>query len=410
MRRRIAALLLLLPWSSVAWADDPWLALVGGRVLPAPDAIPLADGTILIHRGKIAAVGPRRDVSLPAGAQVIDCGGRVIAAGFWNSHVHFSEAKWRGAARQPADALEEHLRVMFTRHGFVSVVDTGSLPDDTLAIRRRIEAGEVLGPAIRTAGGPLYPQDGIPFYLRESLPPDILPLLAQPATPQKAVEVVRANVALGTDIVKLFTGSWVERGQVKPMSSSVARAAVEEAHRKGRLVFSHASNVRGLEVALASGVDVLAHALDDTRGLTAAHLDRARRFRMALIPTLKLFSSGGRAPPDIIRQVGDFARRGGEILFGTDVGYLADDDPSDEYVLLARAGLGWNQILAALTTTPAARFRVAARSGRIAVGMDADLVVLEGDPQRDVRAFARARYTLRAGRIIHDSLTPGRRP
>jgi imidazolonepropionase-like amidohydrolase len=79
-------------------------------------------------------------------------------------------------------------------------------------------------------------------------------------------------------------------------------------------------------------------------------------------------------------------------LFGSEV-------PSLEYRLMS-AELDWLQILASLTTAPATRFGFAARKGRIAVGMDADLVLLDADPARDPTAFARVRDTIRAGRVI----------
>jgi len=60
------------------------------------------------------------------------------------------------------------------------------------------------------------------------------------------------------------------------------------------------------------------------------------------------------------------------------------------------------QILAMLTTAPAARFAVAARTGRLAPGMAADVVVVDGRPEDDIRALARVRYTLRNGRIIYE--------
>lgn len=81
-------------------------------------------------------------------------------------------------------------------------------------------------------------------------------------------------------------------------------------------------------------------------------------------------------------------------------GRITDYDPTDEHVYMQQAGLSYRQILAALTTAPAARFGVAARSGRLAVGFDADVVVLEGDPATDIRALARVRTTMRAGRVI----------
>src|SRR5262245_15545593 len=81
------------------------MALVGGRVHAAPDAPVIADGVVLVREGLITAVGRRGDVPIPAGADVIDCAGATVTAGFWNSHVHFTQSVWSGAATAPADHL-----------------------------------------------------------------------------------------------------------------------------------------------------------------------------------------------------------------------------------------------------------------------------------------------------------------
>lgn len=395
--------LALLPWTlaSAQPAEGP-LALTGARIYPAPDAMPIFVGTVIVAGGKILAVGPQDKVQVPAGARTIDASGLVIAAGFQNSHVHFTEEKWMDAANQPAAKLMEQLVAMLTRHGFTTVVDTASLLANTAALRHRVEAGEVAGPRILTAGEGFYPPDGIPFYLKGEIPEAILKLLPQPATAAEATSIARQHAAGGSDLLKLFTGSWVARGTVKPMPDEVASAAAAEAHRHGQLVFSHPSNVTGLEVALRAQVDVLAHAIEDTRGLTPEHLRRMKEQGMALVPTLKLFGRD-RWLFEILDEVRDFARSGGLILFGTDVGYLTDYDPTTEYVLMGTAGLSWREILASLTTNPAARFGDAARRGRIAPGMDADLVVLGTDPATDIRAFADVRHTLRGGRLIYSA-------
>jgi imidazolonepropionase-like amidohydrolase len=133
---------------------------------------------------------------------------------------------------------------------------------------------------------------------------------------------------------------------------------------------------------------------------------------MALVPTLKLFPYELRkvnVPPDVVAivlgrgqaQLRAFAELGGQVLFGTDVGYMTEYDPTDEYVHMQAAGLSYARILAALTTAPAERFGAAAKTGRLAPGMAADVVVLDGDPARDIGALAKVRYTLRDGRIIY---------
>ena len=76
---------------------------------------------------------------------------------------------------------------------------------------------------------------------------------------------------------------------------------------------------------------------------------------------------------------------------------------SDEYRLLADAGMTFQQILASLTTAPAEKFGDSAQLGRIAPGFAADLVVLKGDPSQDVETFGSVIYTIRNGKIIYQA-------
>ena len=99
-------------------------------------------------------------------------------------------------------------------------------------------------------------------------------------------------------------------------------------------------------------------------------------------------------------QLAAFAAAGGQVLFGTDVGYMTDFDPTEEYVQMSRAGLTPMQTLASLTTAPAARWRQENRRGSVSPGFDADLVVLNADPATDVSHFANVKCTFRRGREI----------
>jgi imidazolonepropionase-like amidohydrolase len=409
-RKNIAVALFtlaMIPTAAIAWTrnlaaapdEGDIVALVGGKVYVSPTDPPIPNGTILIRGGKIETVGKADAVSIPESATQIDCKAAAVTAGFQNSHVHFTEPKWAYAQDQNVPQLQQQIEDMLTRYGFTTVVDTGSFLANTVAIRKRIEVGDVLGPRILTAGGPLYPPDGIPYYLGD-IPPEIRKMMAQPASPAAAVAAVDDNLAGGADITKLFTGSWIARGKVKPMPVDVATAAVNEAHKNNKLVFTHPSNVAGLQVALDAHVDVLAHAIEDMRGWNDSYLARMKAAKMSLIPTLKLFSKDDDLQ-GILNEVMGYQRLGGQIMFGTDVGYLTDYNPADEYELMARAGLTPMQILASLTTAPAERFGESEKRGRIAAGMQADLVVLEGDPAQEPTNFTRVRYTIRRGQVIY---------
>jgi imidazolonepropionase-like amidohydrolase len=248
--------------------------LVGGTVYPAPVQPPISNGVVLIENGKVIEVGEKGKVQVPPGVETIDCTGCTIVAGFWNSHVHFTERKWENAVNLPSTERTNQLQEMLTRYGFTSVVDTGSLLPNTLAIRARIESSEVrsevankvAGPRILTAGSPLFPKGGIPYYLADTLPLDILKVLDQPATPEDAVRAVGEHVAQGADIIKLFAVSPVHReGQLvwQPMPLAIVQAATAEARRKGKLVFAHPSIVEGAEIVIRGHVDVLAHTVED---------------------------------------------------------------------------------------------------------------------------------------------------
>lgn len=125
-----------------------------------------------------------------------------------------------------------------------------------------------------------------------------------------------------------------------------------------------------------------------------------------MIPTLSLFAKlpipadiSARLIDNIVGQVKAFSDNGGTVLFGTDVGFTQLYDTTLEYELMRRA-LTERQVLASLTTNPARYFK-AAKKGRIEQGLDADLVILDGDPIADVRNLAKVAATIRAGQIIY---------
>jgi imidazolonepropionase-like amidohydrolase len=379
------------------------LAIRDARIYPSPDAPPIERGTILVYDGRITAVGT--GIEIPPDAKVISGAGHVVTAGFWNAHVHFTETKWRYPDRRSPSVLNAQLRDMFTSRGFTTVVDTGSDPRFTPALRRRIECREVLGPSIYTAGSGVFPPHGIPYYVRDSIPFWLRGFVPQPSTPAAAAKVAERSIDRGADLLKLFTGSYVARGKVTTMPEPIARAAANVAHAHGHLVYSHPSNLEGTRIAIHSGVDVLAHPPDSTEGVDESVLRQMIDRRMAMIPTLKMFADTASAHPEylnpIYEVVGRFHALGGQLLFGTDVGYMTDYTTEDEFRALARSGLDARDVLRMLTTAPAERFGKGNEGGSIAVGRRADLVLLEGDPMDDILAFARVGATLRAGRVLY---------
>jgi imidazolonepropionase-like amidohydrolase len=362
------------------------LALVAGAVYTHPERDVIKDAVVLIRDGRIVNVGRRGSLVIPPAAEVVDCSGKFIVAGFYNSHVHFIGPLWQGTATASASQLQSQIREMLTRFGFTSVYDLSSPLEDTVALRRRIESGEIDGPAIRTTGMGFVKKDGTPSYVREQFHmPEI-------DSADEAKRLVEDRLNGGADGIKIFTGSAGVPGP--PLKLAYVQASTSAAHRRGKLVFAHPQHRAGLQNAVDGGIDVLVHTTVQEETWDEALVRRMVRKRMALIPTLKLFkyeAKGDGEPPSGIErwaavtreQLRRFLLHGGEVLFGTDAGYMSDFDPTEEYELMAQAGMTWRQILASLTTLPANRLGDGRRKGVIRKGWDADLVVLTHDPASD---------------------------
>ncbi len=385
------------------------LALVGGTIYTSPTEDPIRDGVVLIRQGKIAAVGKRRSLNIPRGVEVLDCSGMTVTAGFWNSHAHFFERKWANAATIPAPELGRQLQDMLTRYGFTNVFDLSSMWENTRRLRDRIESGEAPGPRIRSTGEALVAPGAVP-------PDTVIRILGYMTSPSpeitdaaQATAASRKLLDAGVDGIKVHLQPPPPPGP--PFPESAIQAAVNEAHRAGKPVFVHPNSNADLLAALQAGVDVIAHTTPRSGAWDASILTAMKERRVALIPTLTVWkyllrheriSAQELSVNAAKEQLRAWVASGGTVLFGNDLGAV-DYDPSEEYILMAEAGMSFRQILASLTTAPAERFGESQRLGRIAPGFTADLVVLGEDPSRNVRAFAAVRYTIRDGKLIYQA-------
>jgi len=413
MRLFALAALTLLILPCTAQATD--LALTHATIYTQPDRPPLHDATILIHDTRIVAVGPTKSTKLPTAASTIDCTGLTITAGFWNSHVHFLPPQLLHADHQLSAVLNAQLQTMFTRWGFTTVFDVASPFSNTNYIRSQIEAGKLLGPHVLTVGDPFWVKT--PVYVQGYLAEFNITMPEVHSIPEATARVDQ-QIHDGADGIKIFAGS-IEADHVELMPLDLARAIVAEAHRHNKLVFSHPSTIKGVELSLDAGVDILAHVTTSEDGESGTTwppelVARMKAAHMSLVPTLTLFDvelQKGNASPEVTQQVialavsqlHAYASAGGQILFGTDIGYIDHYDTAEEFQLMLRAGMTFPQVLASLTTNPAQRFGYASHSGRIASGFDADLVVLKSDPATDVTALSHVAYTLRNGQILFNS-------
>jgi imidazolonepropionase-like amidohydrolase len=289
------------------------------------------------------------------------------------------------------------------------VFDLSSLWANTRRLRERIDAGELRGPRIRSTGEGLVPPGMVP-------PESVLNLLGVMKTPlpevtdaAQAAAAARKLLDERVDGIKLFL-KVVPPAVLAPPESAI-RAAANEAHQAQKPVFVHPNSGAEIVSAVRNGVDVVAHTTPLSGSWSDEVIGAMKQARAALIPTLQLWKYQKRHERASVQeqfvntavdQLRAWVASGGVVLFGTDLGAV-EYDPTDEYALMAQAGMDFRQILASLTTAPAERFGESKRLGRIAVGFDADLTAVQGDPSHDIRAFAAVRYTVRSGTVIYRS-------
>jgi len=214
--------------------------------------------------------------------------------------------------------------------------------------------------------------------------------LPEVADAAQARAAARRLLESGVDGIKLFVSS-PSKGTIP---EAAIAAAADEAHRAHKPVFVHPNNAADVLSALRGGADIVGHTTPASGAWDDALLHAMKERNVALTPTLTLWqyylrhdraSTQQKTVDTALGQLRAWIAVDGDVLFGTDLGAV-DYDPAPEFALMRQAGMSFRQILASLTTVPAARFGEGKRLGRVAAGYLADLAVL-----KDVEAFTVSR-------------------
>jgi imidazolonepropionase-like amidohydrolase len=368
-------------------------------------SVPIDDGVVLVHGGRIAAVGPRERVALPAGTRAIDARGKTIIPGLWDMHAHIALPEWGPA----------YLGV-----GVTTARDMGGERQSLVALRDAIATRRVLGPRLLLAG------------LVDGSGPEAFGTIYAD-TPEQGRAVVDVYHAAGFQQMKLYT-------LIKP---DVAGAIIRRAHELGMTVTGHIPRAMTLASMVDSGADNVAHlpvrgdasseaVMEQIRMLSAKHVvvDPTVSWNELLghsrqTPLTSFQPGFAEAPWPLrsaygsVRNAGDSAtaRRalrsqlalikamhddGVRIVAGTDYG-LPGFSLLRELELYVEAGLSPLEAIRAATEVPAEVMGVSAEVGTIELGKRADLVVLDADPLIDIRNVRKGRWVVVGGRTFEMS-------
>jgi imidazolonepropionase-like amidohydrolase len=403
--------------------------LKGGKLIDGSGAGPVAASAIVVRDGRIAAVATGAGGDWPADAEIIDVSGMTVLPGLIDCHDHMAMHGYDLARRwgldephstrtlRTARVLEQTLAA-----GYTAVRDAAGLD---AGFKRAIEEGLIRGPRLVLSLAIISPIGGIGDRTSPSGFPCCVP--NDPLLPDSVVNsladmrpTVRRMVRAGADVIKCATtGGASSRPQHGPRDGAFnldeMQALVDEAHALDRRVMCHALGGRGLEIAVAAGVDSIEHGC--YLGEEPALLDRMAERGIFFVPTFAVYEYHRKSPQPHVRERAlalkeaheQSLRRalaaGVRIAAGTDAG--GHDHPANalELACLVRAGMTPLQALKAATGWAAECLGLEGEIGTVEKGKRADLVVVAGDPLADIACLQRPEgiaLVLKDGAIVTD--------
>ena len=358
----------------------------------------ISDAAIVIEDGEVTWVGKRsRAPKTPKGekSRSVQPGGNFAVPGLINCHSHLTldgSADFEAETRQSeaAAALKAFRNARLTaRSGVTTVRDLGANGSMVVELAHQIERGALEGPRIIAAARGITITGGHGMEVgRIADGPDAV----RAAT--------REQVAVGATVIKLFsTGGVLGEGagpELAAYTPEETRAAVDEAHRAGIRITTHAHGAEGMRIAAAAGIDSIEHATL----LDQQTIRMVKEKDVALVPTFsalrRIIDNGTALPARVMERARLVATKhqegvraahkaGVRIAAGTDAGtpFNTHERFALELVYLTEMGLSRTEALVAATSL-AADVVGRPKAGRIAVGSWADLLFVDGDPLRNL--------------------------
>jgi imidazolonepropionase-like amidohydrolase len=425
--RALTALALsLAPLSAAHSLQQPSTPAGTKAVVLLPDAVwtgtsdvPERGWVVVVRGNRIEAAGPAAGVTVPADAERVALPGTTLIPGLIEGHSHlflhpYNEALWDDQVlKEPLTyrmaAAVAHAAATL-RAGITTTRDLGTegALDADVQLKRSIARGLVPGPRIIATTRAIVATGAYgPRRFSYAFDP---PQGAEEASgADEIARVVRSQIGHGADWIKVYADYSVgPNGQeMATFTQDELRVLVETARGFGRPVVAHSSTPEGMRRATLAGVETVEHGDSGTPEIFRLMKQRG----VTLCPTIAAgeayaqyfqgWKKGqGEEPASVKEKKGSFRdalAAGVNICFGGDVGVFPHGENVRELELMVEYGMTPLAALRAATTGNAKTFHLDDRLGRIAPGMLADLVAVEGDPTKDVGALRRVQAVYKDG-------------
>jgi imidazolonepropionase-like amidohydrolase len=420
-------------------APAPFTLLTSARLLDGSGAPPIESAALLIEQGRIVGVGRQADVRPPAGepAERIEYGDATILPGLVDAHTHLISP---GDGTPGDDTAREDDAILLLRaaknartilhSGVTTVRDNGAKNQVAFALREGLARGFTAGPRVVICGRPITMTGGHMWYFGSEVDGE---------------DGVRAEVRKllkeGADYIKLVaSGGSTRSSNSRRASYTVAelRAITDESRRHGTLTAAHCACAQSVENCLDAGVDMIIHCVfTDADGGYHARQDLVDRLAKAgawVNPTLHILRAGiaflegarerqgalsarqaqllewTRRELDVrLEAVGRMIRAGVKLAAGSDSPWNAYAPGGFAYEIetMALAGLSNGDAIVSGTAAAAESIGVGDAAGRLAPGRQADVLVVRGDPTRDLAALRQVLDIYQSGRRVEREACQG---
>ncbi len=421
-------------WGQTAVPAPPATVYVKAGHLFDATSDKLRDNVVLVVEGeRITRVAAAGEVSIPAGAKVVDLSKAWVLPGLIDCHTHLQ------ARADRYDPINEVRLSAFNggfngvvnanktlQAGFTTVRDVGSSPFFAVDLRKAIDAGEFPGPRVVASGPGISITGG--HGDMNGFAPNVQNML-YPAEkdygiadgPDEVRKVVRAQIKYGVDVIKILATGGVLSAGDKPGAEQFTyeelKVAADEAHRAGRKIAAHAHGTEGIKDAVRAGIDSIEHgSLIDAEGIELMKQHGTYLVADIYNDDYILGKAGDFGlPKEMIekeRGVGKLQREnfakavaaGVKIAFGTDAGVYPHGDNAKQFHYMVKFGMTPAGAIRAATSSAADLIDRASSVGTLEAGKFADVIAVTANPLESVEVLEHVSFVMKGGKIYKDEL------
>jgi imidazolonepropionase-like amidohydrolase len=401
--RRCATILMACGLSAVAPAQD--IDLVNATLVDGTGAAPRAGISVSVRAGRIHSIASEAP-PVADGVKRIDLAGRYLLPGLVDAHSHI-------------ESPDAALRAL--QSGVTTARVLGDANLQAIGTRDLIRLGHVPGPELLVSPGHIRPKPGMAFF--EVYPQFGDAIDGELRGPDRIAAATRALIARDADVIKVGASERAGLASTDPrkpeLTEDEIRAAVVEAGKAGLFVAAHAHAREGAAAAVKAGVRSIEHGTwidEDT-------LQEMKRRGTYFVPTLAVMSPlgdpHGNSADDValqlrtqsmmepLRAAVRRARALGITVAASTDGSYADADDTGRIrvaheIAMLRNDIGYAPLesITCATLNGARVLGIESRTGTIRVGLEADLVVVDGNPLVDTRVFFEPRLVVSDGKVV----------